>query len=43
MKWYANMKISKKLLLGFSIVIAVAVAIAAVGIMNLMSINETTY
>ncbi len=40
MKWYANMKISKKLLLGFSIVIAVAVAIAAVGIMNLMSINE---
>ena len=40
MKWYVNMKISKKLLLGFSIVIAVAVAIAAVGIMNLMSINE---
>jgi methyl-accepting chemotaxis protein len=34
------MKISKKLLLGFAVVIAVAVAMAAVGVLNLMSINE---
>ena len=40
MKWFANMKISRKLLLGFSILMAVAVAIATVGVMNLLSINE---
>ena len=40
MEWFVNMKISRKLLLGFSILMAVAVAIAAVGVMNLLSINE---
>ena len=40
MKWFSNLKISKKLLLGFAVVMAVAVAVGAVGIVNLRSISE---
>ena len=40
MKWFANRKISTKLLLGFAVVMAVAVAVGAVGIVNLRSISE---
>ncbi|MEA4898158.1 MAG: methyl-accepting chemotaxis protein [Eubacteriales bacterium] len=35
MKWYANMKVSKKLALGFSLVMLIAVAVGAVGIVSL--------
>ena len=35
MKWFANMKVSKKLALGFSLVMLIAVAVGAVGIASL--------
>ena len=38
MKWFYNMKISGKLMLGFALVIAVAVAVGVVGVINLTSI-----
>jgi methyl-accepting chemotaxis protein len=40
MKWYANMKIGVKLILGFLIVAVIAGAIGAVGIYNIKVIDE---
>ncbi len=38
MNWFQNMKISKKLILGFGIVLAVAIAVGTVGVLNMQSI-----
>ena len=38
MKWYANLKMARKLLLGFAIVLTIAVVIGGVGILNIQSI-----
>jgi methyl-accepting chemotaxis protein len=40
MKWFSNRKMSVKLLLGFSIVMAVAVAVGVIGIINLDSVSS---
>jgi methyl-accepting chemotaxis protein len=40
MKWYANLKMARKLLLGFTIVLAIAVIIGGVGILNIQSIAD---
>jgi methyl-accepting chemotaxis protein len=42
MKWFLNMKISTKLLLGFSIVLILAIAVGIVGIMNMQSITSNS-
>jgi methyl-accepting chemotaxis protein len=39
MKWFANLKISKKLLLGFTVVVVMAMAIGVVGVKNIQSIQ----
>ena len=46
MNWYANLKMSRKLLLGFAIVLAIAVVIGGVGVLNIQSIaasDKTLY
>jgi methyl-accepting chemotaxis protein len=46
MRWFHNMKISAKLFFGFSLVLIGALAIGAVGILNLQTIaanSETMY
>jgi len=39
MNWFANLKISRKLLLAFTVVLAVAVAIGVIGIVNIGTIE----
>ena len=41
MNWYKNMKTTKKLLLGFAIVMAVAVAVGAVGIYSIQTFEAS--
>lgn len=42
MKWFANMKISSKLFLGFSLVLIGALVVGGVGILNLKSITANS-
>ena len=41
MKWFANMKISGKLILGFALVIAVSVTVGAVGYINIQALDQS--
>ncbi len=40
MKWYRNLKISAKLIIGFLVVAAIAVVVGIVGLVNIFEINE---
>jgi len=40
MKWFYNLKISLKLILGFSLVALIAAVVGIVGLTNIMRINE---
>ena len=40
MKWYENLKISVKLILGFFVVAIVAVIVGIVGLVSIFNINE---
>lgn len=42
MKWFEDMKISKKLIFGFLIVALISIAVGAVGIFNIMRITQSS-